>query len=559
VYKLASKLTLPCLYEVDGHRIPRPRPLRKGLYNKKISIMKQYLKLSLFGAALLLTALLPTSCSEDALTQVNTNEVSAPNFWQDESDARLAVNGMFHPIANTFFWGRIVHTGAILRSDVFNVRPFGINTTMSTFQGGPGTSRWATEPYQEMYKSIFRANSILENVTETNVADATARNEILGQAHFMRAFDYWYLLHLYGNVPLVTKTPETDEEFFPSQVAASAIYAQIEADLMAASSELPASWGDNDKGRPTSGSAIALLGKTQLFQQKWDEAATSFGRINGGTYSLLPADRYEENFGISNEYNEEEIFSLQYLGQTNFAWGTDVAGVGNLGTYHIDYAPPSKSPDQSHFINSWVKDLFEANGESVRRNATLAYDYAGSTGYGGAPFLDDFAADITVANNDGMEPIFTRKYAGLDLGDRDDVQFLGANVGNNWRIIRYADVLLMLAEALNESGSTSDAITEINKVRARAMVDPLDGGLNQDQVRQAIIDERVLELTGESHRFFDLVRWGLADDYLGANSLHGSNPKSLSGGVFQANKHELVWLPQSEIDANPNMAQNPGY
>jgi len=522
--------------------------------------MKQYLKLSFFNVALLcLALLLPTACAEDSLNQVNTNQVSAPNFWQNENDARLAVNGMFHPIANTFFWGRIVHTGAMLRSDVFNIRPFGVNTTMSTFQGGPGTSRWATEPYQELYKSIFRANSILENVNEENVSNSTARNEILGQAYFMRAFDYWYLLHLYGNVPLVNKTPETDEELFPSQADPSAIYAQIEADLNQAASLLPDSWSDNEKGRPTSGSAIALLGKTQLYQQNWGGAVTTLSRITDGRYSLLPADRYEENFGVTNEFNEEEVFSLQYLGNANFAWGTDVAGVGNLGTYHIDYAPPTKSPDQSHFINSWVKDLFEANGETVRRNATLAYDYEGSVGYGNLPFLEDFAGDITVANNDGVEPIFTKKYAGLDLGTRDEVQFLGANVGNNWRIIRYADVLLMLAEAQNESGSQSAAISLINQVRARAQVDPLDGGLDQATVRQAIIDERVLELTGESHRFFDLVRWGLADDYLGANSLHGSNPKSLSGGVFQANKHELVWLPQSEIDANPNMTQNPGY
>ena len=96
-------------------------------------------------------------------------------------------------------------------------------------------------------------------------------------------------------------------------------------------------------------------------------------------------------------------------------------------------------------------------------------------------------------------------------------------------------------------------------VRMRAEVDPIDDGMSQEDMRQAIIDERVLELTGESHRFFDLVRWELADDYLGPNSLHPEHPKSLSGGVFQSGKHELVWIPQSEIDANPNLVQNPGY
>ncbi|MEM6772111.1 MAG: RagB/SusD family nutrient uptake outer membrane protein, partial [Bacteroidota bacterium] len=233
--------------------------------------MQRFFKLSLAATLLLCLVILPTACSDDALNQVNTNEISAPNFWQNEDDARLAVNGMFHPIANTFFWGRIAHTGAILRSDAFNIRPFGTNTTMSTFQGGPGTARWATEPYQEMYKSIFRANSILENVNADNVPDTDARNEILGQAYFMRAFDYWYLLHLYGNIPLVTSTPQTDEELFPGQAPRADVYAQIEADLEEAASRLPDSWSDNDAGRPTSGSAIALLGKTQLYQEKWSE------------------------------------------------------------------------------------------------------------------------------------------------------------------------------------------------------------------------------------------------------------------------------------------------
>ena len=296
-----------------------------------------------------------------------------------------------------------------------------------------------------------------------------------------------------------------------------------------------------------------------LYTQDWSGAEIAFKSVvNSNTYALLPANRYNENFDESNENNEEAVFSLQFLGIESFAWGVDIPGVGTMGNYHIDYAPPEKSPDQSHFINTWVRALFEANGETMCRNETLAYDYPGSTGYGGTPFLEDFAGDIQVAQADNMEPIFSKKYAGMDIGKRDEVDFLGTNVGNNWRIIRYADVLLMLAEALNEQNKTTEAETFLNQVRERAQVDP-KMGLSTTEMRQAIIDERVLELTGEGHRFFDLVRWGLADDYLGPNSLHGSNPKSLSGGVFQEGKHELVWIPISELSANTNLQQNPGY
>ncbi len=504
---------------------------------------------------LMLVMTLTQSCNEDLLDQVNTNTVSTGNFWQTESDAQNAVNGMYHPITNTFFWGRIIHTSAMLRSDVFNIRPFGVNTAMSTLQGTPGVARWATEIWQEPFKTIYRANAIIENVgSEIPNADS-----YVGQAYFMRAFSHWYLLNLFGNIPLITNTPQTDEDFFPSQASQDAVWDQIIADLTEAQAKLPESWSGNDAGRPTKGSAVALRGKSHLYRGNWANAEADFRTvINSNQYSLLSELDYMDNFGQFNENNAESVFELQFLGIQAFSWGVDIPGVGTMGNFHIDYAPPTKSPDQSHFVNSWVKDLFEANGETIRRDATLAYDYPGSLGYGGVAYLDDFAGDIEVANNDGMEPIFTKKYAGLDIGTRENVDFLGTNVGNNWRIIRYADVLLMMAEALNNQGNTSEAETYLNQVRARAQV-AAKTGLSQTEMTQAIIDERVLELTGEGHRYFDLVRWGLADDYMGANSLHGDHPKSLSGGTFTSGRDEYIWIPVSELSSNSKLVQNPGY
>ena len=139
------------------------------------------------------------SCNKDLLDQVNTNTVSTGNFWQTESDAQNAVNGMYHPITNTFFWGRIIHTGALLRSDVFNIRPFGVNTAMSTLQGTPGVARWATEVWQEPFKTIYRANAIIENVG----SEIPNSDQYVGQAYFMRAFAHWYLLNLFRNILLL--------------------------------------------------------------------------------------------------------------------------------------------------------------------------------------------------------------------------------------------------------------------------------------------------------------------------------------------------------------------
>ncbi len=519
--------------------------------------MKKYSKYLIL--CVLAVALIPISCEDGLLDQVNTNTVSTGTFWANPSDVSLAVNGMYHPITNTFFWGRIVHTGAMLRSDVFNVRPFGPNTAMSTLQGEAGASRWSTEIWQEPFKAIFRANAVLENTNESNVSDAATRNGFLGQAYFMRAFSYWYLVNLYGNVPLVTNTAQSADDFFPPQAAISEVWAQIVADFTQAESLLPEVWATGDIGRPTSGAATGFIGKSHLYQGNWAEAEAAFDKvISSGLYTLLPAAQYMDNFTETNENNSESLFELQFLGQDAFAWGVDIPGTGNMGNFHIDYAPPSKSPDQSHYVNTWVRDLFEANGETVRRDATLAYDYAGSTGYGGVDFATDFASELELAANEEMEGVYSRKYAGMDIGVRDNVDFLGTNVGTNWRIIRYADVLLMAAEAKNEQGKTGEAEGLLNQVRERAQV-ATKTGLDQAGMRQAIIDERVLELTGESHRFFDLVRWGLADDYMGATSLHGDHPKSLSGGTFEAGKDEYIWIPVSELSANPNLSQNPGY
>lgn len=537
------------------------------------------MKIKLYTSIAILTLclLLPFSCSDSILDQANPNEISTVSFWRNAADAKLAVNGMYHPFTGTFHWGRITHVGALLRTDAMNIIPNGDNTGLSTFQGTPGVTRWAVEPYQESYKAIFRANAILENVSGENVSDEATRNGILGQAYFFRAFTYFYLTNMYGNVPLVVKTPDptNNDELFPSQGEVSAIWDQIISDFQEAENLLPDSWSGEDLGRPTKWSAAAMRGKSHLYKSgllgtnEYGQAASALQSVvSSGNFSLLPLSQYSDNFTQVNENNSESVFELQYhpIGNGNFVWGQDIPNAGTQGNFVIEYAPPTQSPDLGHVINPWVKDLYESNGDTGRRDATLAYDYPGSTVNAGIPFADGMAGDIATVDalvaastdNAGLEPIFTRKYSGLEL-PVGGTGFLGDDYGPNWRIVRYSDVLLMLAEALNEDGNTSDAIDYLNMVRERAEIATVSG-LSQSETRDAIIDERVMELTGEGHRFFDLVRWGLADDYLGATSAHsGPHPKSISGGTFMSGRDEVIWIPTSELLANPNLEQNPGY
>jgi hypothetical protein len=515
------------------------------------------LKSSLIAAVAI--GVLSTSCSKELLDTENNNATSTANFGTSVEQVESAVNGAFHPITGTFFWGRIIHSGALLRSDEFNIFPFGSNTAMSTFQGAPG-DRWATEPWQELYKSIARCNNIINKVNAEGIPDDGVRNSLVGQAYFLRAFDYWYLINLYGNVPLILDAPDLNN-LLVDQAAKQDVWDQIVADLEIAETMLPISWSGANLGRPTSGAATALKGKSYLYQKKWNLAHTTLLSLVG-KYSLLPASQFGDNFSETNENNSESVFELQFLGQKTFVWGSDVPGTGTMGNFNIDYAPPSKTPDNGHVVNPWLKNLFESNGDTYRRNQTLAYDYSGATGYGGTAYATDFAEDIVIANTAGVEPIFSKKYTGMDIGVRSQVDLLGTNVGANWRVIRYSDVLLMIAEALNEDGMTTQAGQYVDMVRERpgsGLIGVSILNLTQSTMRKAIIDERAMELAGEGHRFFDLVRWGIAEDYMGANSLHGKNPKSLSGGIYKAGKNELVWIPSTEIDSNPNLKQNPGY
>lgn len=529
--------------------------------------MKTIKQLLPFVVVLLSVAML-YSCDEEDLVISNPNNVAEPEFFQSEADFRLAVNGMYHPVTAVLFWGRVIHTGAMLRSDAYNVIPFQQNTTMSTLEGQPGISRWAVDLYPQLYQSISRANKIIEEDAENGVLSGDVQNEILGQAYFQRAFCNWYLVNLFETAPLVLSTPDSSnpEEFFPPNATKEQFNEAIIADLTEAATRLPQEWGASDVGRPTKGAALALRGKTYLYMQEWTSAVTDLNQVTSLGYSLLPTEAYADNFSSdpTAENNQESVYELQYVAQDNFVWGADAPLTGTQSNWHIDYTPPHISLDQGHVINTHIRDVFTDNDDTVRRNATMVYDFPGATGYGGAPFTTDFAPSIETANSLGIEPIFGVKYSGIESGlSSADIPGFGHTLGTNWRIIRYSDVLLMLAEAINESAGPSDAVGFVNQVRLRADIEALPEDISEGDLRQAIIDERIMELTGEGHRFFDIVRWGIAEEIMGQGSTvaGGNHPKSLAGpsAFFTPGQDERLWIPLSELQANPNLSQNSGY
>ena len=383
--------------------------------------------------------------------------------------------------------------------------------------------------WQYMYEGINRANYMVEN---SDKMDFPRKNELYGEVHFLRAFFYFELTKFFGDVPLFTTSRLTaGDSATLSRSPQSEVYALIESDLQAAISALPLEKSTN--GRATSLTAHALLGKVYLYQDKFDEAASILEPLIG-LYSL-PADP-QSTFLKGGENGPESVYEIQHTKESNWwDWGYVPQGTeGNFGVIHHGirgYSGPLYSSGWS--FNVPTQDLVDAFAAGDKRKDVAVLDieaWATSTG----------AKYTTGYEHTGY---FNNKYIPR-AGESQAQQEL--NYETNYRAIRYADVLLMAAEANNRASSpnVSKAQNYLNQVRARAYGNSSNASSSTGTtLTQEIWDERRLELAGEGSRFFDLVRTGQAASII---------------SVFVAGKHELFPIPQTEIDVS-NLTQNPGY
>lgn len=384
------------------------------------------------------------------------------------------------------------------------------------------------------YAGITRVNFIMEN---KNKIDFAGKDQILAQASFLRAFYYFELVKFFGDVPLIVdKRLGADEVTKVERTPKSAVYAQIEKDLAYAASILD--WTASEKGRITKGAALSLLGKVYLYQDKFDEAATTLQTvIDQNIYSLIP--NFNTLFSVANEGNKETVFDVEYTGTEGGSYGCLICLEGNAGPGFQgirQYNGPIYGDGNSY--NLPTQNLYDAFASNdIRRDATILD-------------IDAFIAkqpnpkNITYAKGAGGHTgYYNNKYikriGEIGLPDND----LTSPV--NYKVIRYADVLLMAAEAnaRKSSPDESKALTFVNLVRNRVSM-PSISSSGQNLVAD-IWKERRLELACEGHRFFDLVRTNQA-------------AKEIPG--FIAGKHELFPIPQIEIDlAGGNWPQNPNY
>ena len=456
-------------------------------------------------------------------------QITADVYFQSESDYEAALIGTYDPLQWLYLnvlIGDIASDNSLCggesATDVIGLQQIDDYTHYPANDNLKSIWQW-------LYEGVNRANYMHEN---KDLIEFGNKDALYAEVYFLRAYYYFQLVKFFGDVPLFTERRlSAGDSGTLVRVPKEEVYNQIEIDLQNAVDNLPNSQGQI--GRVNKYTAYSLLGKVLLYQDKFSEAAAAFDNVIG-IYSLV--EDYGNQFLRLGENGPESIFEIQYTNTSNWwDWGCPQCSEGNFGIIHTGprgWSGPTYA--QGWSFNVPTEEFYNSfDSQDTRRDATVLDIVA-------------FAAATGASYTEGYEHTgyYNNKYiprAG-ESGAQTELNYL-----TNYRAIRYADVLLMAAEAYNRGGINDEIARDyLNQVRMRAFEDEeeyLIEGLTGLALTEAIWEERKLELSMEGHRFFDLVRTGQA-------------PIKITG--FVEGKHEVFPIPQQEIDIS-GLTQNPGY
>jgi hypothetical protein len=548
---------------------------------------------------------------------VNPNQPGMTSYFTTPESVNDAVGAIYGYISTQRSLGASGSKIQIIRSD---------EASSNSDYGKPGMygadlnpSYYTLEqPYTLMYTAASQASFIIEAAPTVNFnGNDTQKNAYLGEAHFWRAFAHYYLLINYRNVSPIRKMPENASDYVRPAETPAAVWDYIQEDLEKAKMLLPnkAYWGIENAGRVTNASSAALLGKVYLYrsgietyygdnkQTFYTEAAEEFSAIIDGKYGNYSLASYSDNFDVAHENNIESVFEIQFKGDVdNSSFNPGLANSG-LAFDSRGLMLPGAGVGYEGVVHDWLYQAFvnsvDRDGYTdIRMFSTLMFNDLdpeiklrnpetdpirlkgpgdttweqlypaanGKTGFATSsnPLASSFKAGIKKGLDYDMPiqkavdgtPIIT----GVGGGVKEYVYNQPRAHGVNWRYIRYADVLLMYAEAVLNGGSAGSLspVQAVNMVRERANLNGL-GSVSLSDIK----NERVLELSLEGHRFYDLLRWGELSTRF--NTLQMQDPnfkKFISADDFRGfvvNKNEWLPIPINELNTNPNITQNDGY
>ncbi len=522
-----------------------------------------------------LVSFLLISC-EDLLDVTNPNSITTGDFWQTETDALYSVNATYASLNG--------QPAGLRTRDCFSrtdeaTSYYAWSEAASFYRNDIATGSGYDEmfnawPFSAAYGAIYGANQAIAYIPGIEM-DEDLKRRYISEVKFIKAFHFFNLTSLWGNVPFAD-TLKGDQTLGYASASIEDLWGLMEKELRYAQNGLPVQYDDDlDVGRITKGAATALLARVYMQQHKWDEARVELDKIvNGaefsGVYGLV-AD-YHDNFTDINENNEESLFEVQWISGPSASGSMDhTTPVSRV------YSPVGYS--QMEATVGIIKEFelsatYYNNGDpDPRRDVSFIWSGMDTTILVYGVTFDSLIThpNFTYSETDYKEHQWIRKY--LDdyhKNSEDDWS------GINDRKIRYADVLLMYAECLNNTGSTADAYQYINMVRDRSGIDPLtpsnlladvaqteltEHGFtipsdDQGKMQLQIEYERIWELTGESIRWFDLVRWGYLESQDKIDILRYTDPDF---DDFIVGRNHLLPFPYMEVDNNPELEQNFGY
>ncbi|WP_212005022.1 RagB/SusD family nutrient uptake outer membrane protein [Chitinophaga sp. HK235] len=483
--------------------------------------------------AVIVSCLLLTACSKDFINLTPQSNQTTATFFKTASDFQQGVNAIYDGLQSTQTYGKSYYYLMEVRSDNSDIWDRGALAGVASqidFFTEVTTNPFISDGYAGAYVIITRANAVLDQIDAAAIPDSS-KKQFKGEALFLRALSYFNLVRLYGPVPLVIKTETTSQALNHKRNAVTEVYAQIENDLQTAASLLPAVYTNvNDYGRATAGSAYGLLGKVLVTEKKWANALTALKNV--GNYSLV--SDYADLYKPANIINTEMLFAVRFKKGLSPSEGNN---------YFADMVPVS------FFYNGILYG--GSNNNRPTRNLVAAYE-AGDKRLG-------ISLDTVYYNSatNLMKGNYVKKYLDVPGATNDG--------GSSFPVLRYADILLLQAEALNEqgyNGGTGDgtAFGYLNAVRKRAglpektTVDLPD----QASFRDAVFRERRVELAFENDRWFDLARNSKGVAVMQAHLLQ---EYGLPTPVLNTDRL-LFPIPQSEINIHNDPAsfpQNKGY
>ncbi|HEX6925327.1 MAG TPA: RagB/SusD family nutrient uptake outer membrane protein [Longimicrobiaceae bacterium] len=521
--------------------------------------MKRFAALAL----VLGVALASSACDDSFLTTVPPDQLSDEVFWTQEKDAILSVNALY-PLLFGY---------EVTEFDAASDNAWAHKSFDDWYLIGNGTLDAANGTveniFNQSYQAIRRANELLANIDRIPEMNEQLRDRIKGEARFHRAYHYMMLANLFGDVPLVLEPISIPESQELTRTPRAQVIDQVLADLDFAASVLPVSYPESERGRVTRGAAYALKARAALWESRWDVAAAAAAEVMKPEYGYELYPDYTNLFRYAGEDNPEIILAERYMkGQRSHGVFADYAPRSMLGGSTI--VPLRSLVDSYTMIDGLPIDespLYDPENPYENRDLRMY----GTLLYPGAIFdgevynsLPDSPTPDRVKNDFNATATGYQQIKYVDPADREDPN----NSGLDFIILRYADVLLMYAEAKVELNQIDQSVYDaLNLVRDRAGLPPITGSHSQAELREIVRHERRVELALEGLRLFDIRRWRIAEQVMPGRSYgidyinsEGEVETILADNRFFDPARDYLWpIPLKELDLNPDLGQNPGY